>query len=65
MARLLLGTAIVEKFFDDRRKDLAFSGVYSCRDGALRLLSQDGSPCQGLRLIDLTRETSQEERSTP
>ena len=64
MVRLLLRTTIVEKFFDERRKDLAFSGVYSCRDGALRLLSQGGSPRQGLRLIGLTREISAEERST-
>ena len=29
------------KFFDDPRKELPFSGVYSLRDGKLRLISTD------------------------
>ncbi|HTL29419.1 MAG TPA: SMP-30/gluconolactonase/LRE family protein [Tepidisphaeraceae bacterium] len=36
------------KFFDDSRKELAFSGVYAWKDGTLRLVSKDLSGPNGL-----------------
>jgi gluconolactonase len=38
------------KFFDDKRKELAFSGVYSLRDGKVRLVTDEFTGPNGIAL---------------